>query len=470
VRLRIGLVAAIAALVIFPAGAQAARGQASTGKNGADAKRVAPSHAAPIRVQTRSHTRDAGDPEDDFLTPFFINDQGTALPKSGHDEFNNVAATVQNTTVDPGQTNDIWQPVDSGSGITEAAFCNASGSVAFGSTVWYIFFPHRNGQFRVVVQSLTSGFRPTVNVFSVNVNTGIPTGGNSYSDSACDTSDNLFFRADLTYFDSLNNRAYLTGGKAYMIQVGGETTAGVPTGTEGDYTLDYIYDPDTDRDGLFDSRDACDNVPGGPNGINGCPDRDNDNIIDLRDDCDARVGPARAAGFNGCPDSDADGKPDHNDRGAIADRCERESIVGRIDRNNNGCPDWSSLPDLKVSVAGKIKGNKVIGAVFKALRFRTKAPKGTKISIKCRPRKTCKLRKRGSLKKRLRFVSFKRKKTKITIKAKKPGFVGKVFTMVVTYKTVSGGGRNVILRGPKKRCIPVGASTTTKCTAKLLER
>jgi hypothetical protein len=445
-------------LVAFPAGAQAVTGQASPKKDGAARTRLAPSHHANIRISPAGrHTRDAGDPEDDFLTPFFINDEGTALPKNGEDVFNNVAATVQNTAVDPGQTNDIWQPVDSGSGVTEAAFCNANGSVSFGSTVWYILFPHRNGQFRVVVQSDSSGYRPTVNVFSVNLNTGLPTGGNSYSDSNCATSDNLFFRADLTYFDPQNNRAFLTGGKAYVIQVGGETTAGVPTGTEGDYTLDYVYDPDTDRDGLFDSQDSCDGAPGGPNGINGCPDGDNDNVIDQNDRCPTVFGTFS----RGCPDADHDGNAE-----GINDACPGRPNVK--DANDDGCQDillFEFEPRLPYKVLFSLRGRRFVRNGFKITSNLKVSglPRGAVVRLKCSKKRICRrVRKKRTAGSSGR-VSFKLKKKKlrprqsISIRATFPGYA----TRYISWKAKKRGKKGYTR---KVRCIQPGTSKLIRCS------
>ena len=118
----------------------------------------------------------------------------------------------------------------------------------------------------------------------------------------------------------------------------------------------------------------------------------------------------------------------------------RESTRGRTDRNANGCPDFASIPDLRASIAGVVKGSKVVGVRFTRLRFRSRAPRGTRVRVSCRPRRNCKLRRRGSLRRRIRSLRFRTKRTKVTIKATKSGYVGKVFTMTVTFRTTAGGG------------------------------
>jgi hypothetical protein len=234
-----------------------------------------------------------------------------------------------------------------------------------------------------------------------------------------------------------------------------------PPGTEGTYRTVLRWDPDSDGDTLTDGRsDRCDGERG-PESLRGCPDSDGDRIPNIDDRCDTLRGPSS---LGGCPDTDGDGLIDPNDR------CPRESTRGRTDRNANGCPDFASIPDLRASIAGVVKGNKVVGVRFTRLRFRSRAPRGTRIRVSCRPRRNCKLRRRGSLRRRIRSLRFRTKRTKVTIKATKSGYVGKVFTMTVTFRTVAGGGRNVILRGPKKRCIPVGGRASRRCTSSLLLR
>ncbi|NQU52110.1 MAG: OmpA family protein, partial [Bacteroidetes bacterium] len=59
--------------------------------------------------------------------------------------------------------------------------------------------------------------------------------------------------------------------------------------------------PDTDEDGVQDSKDKCPNTPKGcPVDADGCPlDSDGDGVIDCEDKCPTVEGPASN---NGCPD------------------------------------------------------------------------------------------------------------------------------------------------------------------------
>ena len=75
---------------------------------------------------------------------------------------------------------------------------------------------------------------------------------------------------------------------------------------------------DTDEDGVPDREDHCDQDPGGPNSVNGCPDRDKDGWADfdlkdksLSDQCpdSSAKGPGS---WRGCPDRDGDEWPDTN--------------------------------------------------------------------------------------------------------------------------------------------------------------
>ncbi|WP_242345750.1 OmpA family protein [Anaeromyxobacter terrae] len=60
---------------------------------------------------------------------------------------------------------------------------------------------------------------------------------------------------------------------------------------------DASGEPDRDRDGVPDARDACPAEPG-PAELDGCPDRDGDEIPDREDRCPAQPGPATR---DGCP-------------------------------------------------------------------------------------------------------------------------------------------------------------------------
>ncbi len=104
-------------------------------------------------------------------------------------------------------------------------------------------------------------------------------------------------------------------------------------------------DPDSDRDGVPDSRDKC---PGTPAGVavdgSGCPlDSDKDGVPDYLDKCPGTPAGAAVDG-SGCPlDSDKDGVPDY------LDKCPGTPIGTLVD--NSGCP----LPPEKVSTILKIE-------------------------------------------------------------------------------------------------------------------
>ena len=83
--------------------------------------------------------------------------------------------------------------------------------------------------------------------------------------------------------------------------------------------------PDSDGDGIEDSKDACPDTPGLLE-FNGCADSDGDGVADPMDKCPAVAGLSK---FDGCPDSDGDGIEDGKDA------CPNEAGPRRF----NGCPD-----------------------------------------------------------------------------------------------------------------------------------
>lgn len=99
--------------------------------------------------------------------------------------------------------------------------------------------------------------------------------------------------------------------------------------------------PDADEDGIPDPKDKCP-YESGPASNQGCPtqatDSDGDGIPDAGDACPTEKGLAR---FAGCPDTDSDGIPDKDDN------CPRQS--GSV--SNKGCPtatldrDRDGVPD-----------------------------------------------------------------------------------------------------------------------------
>lgn len=88
-------------------------------------------------------------------------------------------------------------------------------------------------------------------------------------------------------------------------------------------------DPDRDRDGFPNERDACPDVTGvAPDG---CPDRDGDGFRDDLDLCPDEPGIAPA----GCPDKDTDGDGIMDS----ADQCDDEREVYNGFEDLDGCPD-----------------------------------------------------------------------------------------------------------------------------------
>jgi hypothetical protein len=407
VRVRIGLVAAIAALTAFPAAAHA----------------VAPQN-------------------DNYLNYVQTNSPGSQIPRNttldwtipGDDV--NPAATIDDATT---QAN-----MGDASATPEQTSCNsADGSFVpnITRTVWYWTFPDINGWYQIEIRGGDAVIR-TIPVGAGNV----PVFGGS---RCWDDSTN----ADPVEIDFFGVQG--GPGAAYAIQAG---AYGSSVFTQHRTLITFF--PDRDLDRIFDQNDRCPTQVG-PSSLRGCPDTDGDGVPNVDDGCDTVRGPRN---LGGCPDSDGDGLTD------VRDACDGESSRGRTDRNANGCPDYGSIPDLRVSIEGRIKRNKVVGVRFTRLRFRSRAPRGTRIRVSCRPRRSCRLRRRGSLRRRIRSHTFRGRRTRIRITATRRGYVGKVFTMTVSFKTVSGGGRTVRLRGPSKRCIPVGRRRSTRCRSSLLLR
>lgn len=117
---------------------------------------------------------------------------------------------------------------------------------------------------------------------------------------------------------------------------------GCPIDTDGDGVPDYLdkcpntprgvkvdrdgCPLDTDGDGVPDYKDKCPNTPRGVQvDIDGCPiDSDGDGIPDYLDKCPNKFGLAK---YDGCPDTDGDGVPDNKD--------DCPTVFGRM---KNGCP------------------------------------------------------------------------------------------------------------------------------------
>lgn len=144
--------------------------------------------------------------------------------------------------------------------------------------------------------------------------------------------------------------------------------------------------PDSDGDGVENTKDACPTVKGT---VNGCPDADGDGVADKDDQCPTEKGtlkgcpdadgdevadkddqcPTEKGTVNGCPDSDGDGVLDKNDKcptiaGAFANGCPDSDDDGVNDANdkcpyekgitaNDGCPEIKQEVIEKVNYAAK---------------------------------------------------------------------------------------------------------------------
>ena len=99
--------------------------------------------------------------------------------------------------------------------------------------------------------------------------------------------------------------------------------------------------PDSDGDGVIDSKDDCPTVAG-LKALNGCPDADGDGIADAKDGCPNEAGPAAN---NGCPwpDTDGDGVLDKDDT------C--PDVAGTV--ANNGCPEVTEEVQNKLNAYAK---------------------------------------------------------------------------------------------------------------------
>ena len=111
--------------------------------------------------------------------------------------------------------------------------------------------------------------------------------------------------------------------------------------------------PDSDSDGIEDSKDNCPNNAG-PVETMGCPDTDGDKVLDKDDNCVNVAGPAYN---NGCPDpdSDGDGVVDSKDKcKMVKGPASNNGCLEIKDRDKDGvvdaedkCPDTPGLVSLK---------------------------------------------------------------------------------------------------------------------------
>ena len=108
---------------------------------------------------------------------------------------------------------------------------------------------------------------------------------------------------------------------------------------------------DRDADGVADYLDTCPDVAGSKM-LNGCPDKDNDGVEDSKDRCPDQVG---TMALKGCPDADKDGVADVDDKCANTKAGTRVDKTGcAIDSDKDGvnddldrCPDIAGILALK---------------------------------------------------------------------------------------------------------------------------
>ncbi len=136
-----------------------------------------------------------------------------------------------------------------------------SGTVNIGSSAWYQFFPHRNGNVSVTVTNVTnpaSSYLPTLGLQQFNPATNVPA-----ASGPCEVASIATGKANLV--------VPVTKGSAWKIQVGGAIlNDGFDRKGSGFWRFDFVYDPDSDEDGILDSADGCDTQKG-PASNGGCP-------------------------------------------------------------------------------------------------------------------------------------------------------------------------------------------------------
>ena len=449
-RMRHALIAILVALAAVAAGAQAA----PSGSSSPSADDGNPANGTLIRGGGHNHFTQVTQVSLRTLRNHFGNDD-PGSPASFEDIMNNDsrcryprACFFSDSNVGATSTN-------------EPTMCS---STTYGSSVWFLTRPHHNGRLSFTIDgSATPNYFPSITIPS----SFDPTTGPDFSTYGCNFADETqTFRVTHSDLFDIASGVYVEFG------IGSKNNT-----PQGDFDFTLSWDPDTDGDNLLDSADSCD-TGRGPQSLGGCPDTDGDKVVNYRDgvgtvdQCRTRFGEAR---FNGCPDTDGDGKSDHWDNGRVFDFCELKNParLGRADVNDNGCPDWTELPNLSISPEGVVLHNTVIGVRWKRFRFSGRLPRGTKVTVSCRPRSHCKKRLPAgsalsrSVKRQLRKVKFVKFHTTITVKETKKGYIGKVFKIKVSFRRTGGGGRNLNVPPPRKRCIPATGGKSRKCTRTL---
>jgi OOP family OmpA-OmpF porin len=147
---------------------------------------------------------------------------------------------------------------------------------------------------------------------------------------------------------SLNNHFYYSVGVAGLLSKPKKQKAPVQAAV----SIKIQPPPDSDRDGIVDSADACPAQPGLAK-FNGCPDTDGDGIIDEQDHCPTVLGYEQ---YKGCPipDQDRDGISDEHDQCPVVPGTEKYKGCPVPDRDGDGVNDEE---DNCIDVAG-LRSNK----------------------------------------------------------------------------------------------------------------
>ena len=342
-------------------------------------------------------------------TPAFANGADSYFDAT---RINQPGQTLQKSYVDEGETvsayggYDFPEPGIPGGEPTGCA--GDGGTVNYNYTVWYEFHPHLSGELHVTVTSHTTGFRPVVSMLPYDPATNAWSGVGSECEYAA--------------IDGVARpkTVKVSAGSHYKIQIGGETTA---SDQDGNYRLDFTYDPDSDGDGVLDSADACPNESG-PAGLKGCSaDSDGDGVRDAQDQC-------------------------------------RTQPTGGHDANHNGCADLQ-IASAKIKASFdkwyRLAGGRYVQVGVKNVAVRlTQLEPGTKLTLSCSRhacrRHSAKMTRRGTKVSLLRGAKL-RKGTKITVRATRPGFIGRFFRLRVK--------RDLSLSS--SRCTAPGSSKAESC-------
>lgn len=113
--------------------------------------------------------------------------------------------------------------------------------------------------------------------------------------------------------------------------------------------LQLVGCPDKDNDGVADKADLCPDTPGTAE-LSGCPDSDGDGVGDVDDNCPDQAGPKENGG---CPVTDSDGDGVDDDEDNCPDQAGSPSAKGCPDTDGDGVADADDpCPDLAGDFGG----------------------------------------------------------------------------------------------------------------------